>query len=551
MTSSPSRRELGIAALLSVPLALLFTWTQVLPLDGLPVLGTDYGQLVWNMWSVDRAISSFQSPLHSDIVFHPVGTSLAAHVLTPAFFPVTAMVKLWRGWTEPVPGDPDDLLYPLIAYKVAIGLCYVAITFATYAFLRRIGSGALSALAVTIGYAFSPFNQLHAPHLNHLAVAAILPLVGRCLVSLWERPRMGPVLLVAFLFGGGPYFGELIAFAWAAFLVMGAILLARAGTRLEVSTRLRALGLQRMSLALALAAILVSPFAVAWASSGAQPMNVRQAGFWSANLAAFLVPDPVTQPWLSFMAPVHGWIGKGVGGREAFLGFVLAGSAVFGLIRFRDFWTRLCGGFALGFLVLSLGPSLKVFGSDPGIPMPYSFLMSVPPFSMGRTPVRCVLFALFFLTIPAARLLSQVERKSRRGAALVGLLAVGAGLEMWSPRSLAKPFVSPLDLTRLVPGEVCNIPLTTLDGFAVLLQTQHRRKIVTGLVSRRSQALADHVNGLGDLLDHRPERFAATLLSWGVTNVILEPGAPDGLEISLPKLGLNVIDLRRSEGRVQ
>ena len=41
---------MGAAALLSIPLALLFTWTQVLPLDGIPALGTDYGQLVWNVW---------------------------------------------------------------------------------------------------------------------------------------------------------------------------------------------------------------------------------------------------------------------------------------------------------------------------------------------------------------------------------------------------------------------------------------------------------------------------------------------------------------------
>ncbi len=549
MTPPPSGRELGAAAILAVPLALLFTWTQVFPLDAIPVLGTDYGQLVWNMWSVDRALSSGMSPLHSDIVFHPVGTSLAAHVLTPGFFPVTAAVKLWRRASGA--GGSEDLLYPLIAYKAAIGLCYVAIAFLAYAFLRRIGAGVAASIAITIAYAFSPFNQLHAPHLNHLAVAAILPLAGWCLVSLWERPRMGPVLLVAFLFGGGPYFGELIAFAWVAFLVIGAILLARPGTRAELLGRLRQIGGRRIGLALALAVLLVSPFAFAWVQGGAQPMNPRQAWFWSANLAAFVTPDPHTQPWLSFLAPLDARISKGVGGHEAFLGFVLLGSAVLGLVRIRDFWTRLCGLMAFAFLVLSLGPSLKVFGSDLGIAMPYSFLMSVPPFSMGRTPVRCVLFALFFLTVPAVRVLSRVERKSVAGVAFVALVAVGAGLEMWSPRPLAKRFVSPLDLSRLVPGDVCNIPLTTLDGFAVLLQTQHRRKIVTGLVSRRSQALADHVNGLGDLLDHQPGKFASTLLSWGVTNVILEPGAPDGLEISLPKLGLNVIDLRRSEGRVQ
>lgn len=551
MIPSPSRGELGIAAALAVPLALLFTWTQVLPLDGIPVLGTDYGQLVWNMWSVDRAVSSFESPLHSDMVFHPIGTSLAAHVLTPAFFPVTAAVRLARGlfgYADPL---GDDLLYPLIAYKVAIGLCYVALAFSIYAFLRRLGAAVLAAFAITIGYAFSPFTQLHAPHLNHLAVAAILPLSGWMLISLWERPRFGPAVALGLLFGAGPYFGELIVFVWVAFLALGAILLLRAPTRVQVATRLRSLGVLPVALSLGLAMLLVSPFALAWVQGGAQPMNARQAWFWSANLAAFVAPDPANQPLLSFLAPLHRMIGKGVGGREAFLGFVLLGSAIFGLIRIKDFWTRLCGLFALGFLILSLGPSLKFLDTDLGVPMPYSFLMSVPPFSMGRTPVRCVLFALFFLTIPAARFLSRIERRGNWGRSVVGILALCAGLEMWSPRPLAKSFVSPLDLAQLVPGGVCNIPLTTLDGFAVLLQTQHRRKIVTGLVSRRSEAVADHINGLGDLLDHQPEAFAATLLSWGVTNVILEPGAPDGLEVTLPPLGLNVIDLRRSEGRIQ
>ena len=538
-----SRPELGAAALLCAPLALFFTWTQVFPLDGIPVQGTDYGQLVWNMWSVERSVSSLRSPLGSDIVFHPIGTSLAAHVLTPAFFPLTMAVKWIRG--------SEDLLYPMIAYKIAIGLCYAVLALATYLFLRRIGAGRASSLAITVAYAFSPFNQLHAPHLNHLSVAAILPLVGLCLVSLWERPRLGPVLAVAVLFGGGPYFGELVVFAWVAFLAIGAILLVRTATRAEVATRLAALGPVRIAAAFVLAALLVSPFVLAWVSGGAQPMNVRQAGFWSANLAAFVVPDPSVQPWLSGLAPLHRRITKGVGGHEAFLGYVLLGAAICGLWRIRDFWTRLCGGFALGFLILSLGPTLKVFGSETGIPMPYSFLMSIPPFSMGRTPVRCVLFALFFLTVPAARFLSRIEARGPRGRLIVAGLALVAGFEMWSPRPLAKPFVSPLDLKQLVPGYVCNIPLTTLDGFAVLLQTQHRRKMVTGLISRRSQAVADHINGLGELLDHQPEKFAHTLLSWGVTNVILEPGAPDGLETLLPPLGLNVIDLRGSEGRVQ
>ena len=250
MNPAPSHRELGLAAILSVPLALFFAWTQVFPLDGIPSLGTDYGQLVWNMWSVERAVSSFHSPLSTDLMFHPVGTSLAAHVLIPAFFPVTAVMKAVRG--------RDDLLYPLMAYKIAIGLCYTAITCATYGFLRRIGAGVIAAIAVTISYAFSAFNQLHAPHLNHLSVAAILPLSGWALVSGWERPRLGPIMVVAVLLGGGPYFGELVAFAWASFLLIGVVLISRARTRAEVGSRLTALGGPTLGVAILLALLLVS-----------------------------------------------------------------------------------------------------------------------------------------------------------------------------------------------------------------------------------------------------------------------------------------------------
>ena len=542
MSRAAPRSELLLAALVAIPLSLAFTWTQVFPLDGVPVMGTDYGQLVWNMWIVDRAISNGSSPLSTDMIFHPTGTSLAAHVLTPAFFPVTMIVKAVRG--------ADDLLYPMIAYKIAIALCYIAIAFATYAFLRRIGAGIGASIAVTIAYSFSAFNLLHAPHLNHLAVAAILPLSGWALMSAWQAPRLAPVLAIGFLFGAGPYFGELVAFVWVAFLALGAMVLLTRDRRAQSIERMRTLGGTRIGLSLVVAIVLVSPFALAWIRGGAAPMNARQAGFWSANLAAFVTPDPATQPFLAFLAPLHRMISKGVGGREAFLGFTLMICAAGGVLRIRDFWNRVCVLLALAFLVLSLGPTLKILGTETGVPMPYSFLMSIPPFSMGRTPVRCVLFVLFFLSIPAARFLGAIEARGRLGVIATVLAALAASAEMWSPRPLAPKFESPLDLKALVPGDVCNLPLTTLDGFAALLQTQHRRRIVTGVISRRSEAVAKHINDLGDLLDREPEKFASTLLSWGVTNVILEPGAPDVAPLLRP-LGLNVIDLRGSAGRVQ
>lgn len=545
-------RNETLGAFAAIAVATLFTWTQVFPLDGLMEMGTDYGQMAWNMWAVDREISAGRSPLHTDAMFHPAGTSLAAHVLVPGYWPVTALVKLWRGST--------DLLYPIYAYKIAIWLAYGVIVWATWRFLRATSASRLAAATGTLGYAFCSFNQFHAPHLNHLATAALLPLLGSAIVSLWAKGSRRSFIWVALLLGTGPYFGELVIFAWVSLALFFALSLLNASTRETLRSffaarRAYALG------AIMVFIVTVVPFVRAWTQSRAESMPSRQAWFWSANVAGLVIPDPQFQPALAAIVdatlPGHptraanSQITKGVGGREVFLGFSVILGTLLACGICRDFWTRTSLGVGVFFLVLSLGPSLKVLDRDYGVPLLYQALAVVPPFSMGRTPVRCVLFAIFFFSIAATRAWSQLENRGRLGRA-VSVAAFGiAFLGAWSPHKRASSFESPLDLSKLVPGAVCNIPLSTVDGFAVLLQTQHRRPIVTGLVSRRSRAQADEINRLGDLLDNNPPAFAADLIARGAPNVILGPGAPDHLIDILPALGLNVIDLRQSRGKLQ
>lgn len=515
-------------------------------------MGTDYGQFAWNLWAVDEAISSLRWPLRTDLMFHPQGSSLAAHVLTPGFWPWTAAVKALLG--------ADDRSFPIVAYRSAIGLLYALIVFGTWCALRRMGAAPLAAVAGTLSYAFCSFNQFHAPHLNHLSTAALLPFAAWALVSFHERPRAGPLSALAVLLGTGPYFGELSVFAWASF---GAVACAALARRRDRATVPAAWPPPRAFVAAGfLFAACLAPFVLEWTRGEAEPMPSRQAWFWSTNIAGLFVPDPVYQPGVVAALDAVGLgdaartanarITKGIGGREVFLGYAVVAGVLIALASpRRRFWTVMSIALGAAFLLLSLGPALKIFGWDGDAPMPYRWLALIPPFSMGRTPVRCVLFAIFFFTIAATHGWSDVERRGIRGRVAAALAVVVAAAGTWSPRVPAKPFVSPLDLAQLVPGEVCNIPLSTLDGFAVLLQTQHRRKIVTGLVSRRSAAQARDVNALGDMLDHDPPAFARELLRRNAPNVILGPGAPRHLVEVLPPLGLNVIDLRASGGKMQ
>jgi hypothetical protein len=206
------------------------------------------------------------------------------------------------------------------------------------------------------------------------------------------------------------------------------------------------------------------------------------------------------------------------------------------------------------FLVLSLGPVLKIGGVNTEWPMPYALLMKVPPFEMGRTPVRCVLFTLFCLSILAslgfADVLSTVRRRAGRGAAVAFAALAGAwsAAEVYLPGSAPPPYAVPIELRQLEPGPVLNLPLSVFDGSAVFLQTLHGQPIGTGFVSRRTPEQVEHVRRLDRLLEQDVSAFVGEARRLGFRNLILGPGLPDTLADRLREQPIRVIDLRAHPG---
>jgi hypothetical protein len=297
--------------------------------------------------------------------------------------------------------------------------------------------------------------------------------------------------------------------------------------------------------------LIVAPFAANWALDSGKAPNPRQAANWSANLAAFVVPRPDTTPL--YGTAFAGWnaaISKGIAGQEVFLGFPLLALAAVGLARRPRGWTAVAGCLAAFFALLSLGPLLKIGGANTGWPMPYALLMKVPPFDMGRTPVRCVLLTVFALTFPAAEGLAWAREKARArggpiaaGALVLGFLAWTAA-EVYSPGPRTRPYTPPPALGRLVDGPVVNIPLSVFDGRAVFLQTFHGHPLATGFVSRRTPAQLAHVRTLDLLLSLDPAAFLRHLDRLGVRNIILGPGTPAATAAALSQGPINVVDLR-------
>jgi hypothetical protein len=524
----------------SVLVSLLLLRNHVLPLGAIPQPGGDYGLMAWNLWVVNESITHGRSPLRTDLIYHPIGASLARHTLVAGLFPLTfATQQLAR----------HDPRYPLYAYRVSILACFTLALGLTYLALRRLGAPPLASAAPALQYAFSPFARLHIPHLNHLAAAFLLPLVTLALLRLWRQPRPLAAAAVGLVLAAAVYFSELTAFLYLALLLAVVWAVVVPSARAALLARARALGLFGAACGLAAFAAAFAPFAAGWASDEGRAPRARQAANWSANAAGFVIPDPVQTPvYRGPFAAASAWASAGIGGREVFLGFPMIVFAGIGLARSRLETKGLFAFLALVFLVLSLGPLLKVGPATTSVSLPYAWLMAVPPFEFGRTPVRCVLFALFALAPLAACGLAWASPSVGRFGPLLAVAALLCSLaEAWGPAPPAPSYHPPAALAQLVPGPVVNVPISVFDGAAVLLQIFHGHPIATGFVSRRTPAQLGYVRSLDLLLNRDPAAFVAYVRSIGFSNVILGPGTPRELAQALAAQPINVVDVRRGD----
>ena len=515
---------------------------HVIPLGGIVEPGGDYGLMVWNLWFVNRAVTHGENPYFTPLVYHPLGARLVKHTLVPGFWPVTFLADLVSG---------EDPLYPLYAYRLCILLSFTLALALTYAVLRRLGFPRGVACVPAVGYAFCDFNILHVPHLNHVSAAFLLPLAVLAILRLFEQPRATRAMAAAFVLAVGVYFTELIVFIWIAALLALALAAAMPSTRAAVRRVAADLGSRGAAAALLTFALTLAPFAWNWALDAGKAPNPRQASNWSANLAAFVVPRPDATPL--YGDAFAGWnaaVSKGIGGQEVFLGFPLLLLAAVGVARRPTGWTAIAACLAVFFAVLSLGPTLKVGSVNTEWPMPYALLMKVPPFDMGRTPVRCVLLAVFALAFPAAVGLAWARDRARArwgtaaGHALLGAVVAWTVAEVYSPAPRTRTYTPPPALRDLVPGPVVNVPLSVFDGRAVFLQAFHGQPIVTGFVSRRTPAQLAHVRSLDVLLNEDPAAFLRHLERIGARNVILGPGTPPDTAQALLGGPMNVVDVR-------
>jgi hypothetical protein len=185
--------------------------------------------------------------------------------------------------------------------------------------------------------------------------------------------------------------------------------------------------------------------------------------------------------------------------------------------------------------------------------MPYAWLMKLPPFDLGRTPVRLAMVGIFLLTIVAAAGITWTQRAltSRLGkgwtAAIMLLVSAWVVAEAYAPLPRQPSFQPPAELARMANGPVLNLPASRFDGYAALLQVFHHQPIATGYISRFSDQQIRHVENLARLVDTGGPEMCAELGKMGIRNIILNPVSVIEAPYDLSECRLNVIDLRRKD----
>jgi hypothetical protein len=516
---------------------------EVLPLGAVRAsdLGSDYGLLTWNLWSTTEAARHGESLYRTRLLFHPLGANLASHTLGPGFVPIGLAVRLVLG------GRAD---YPLYAHRLAILACFWLGMLLAFAALRALGADAASSLAAAAGWAFAAVWAPFVANQTLVAAGFLVPAVTLAVATLVRRPSISRAALVAVIVGCGPYFSEYFgAFVPLALGTAAAALVASAEGRRALGRILAALRARGLAVVAAAGVLAALPMLHAWSQGSGRPPKEHQLVVGGANLAGFFVPDPGWTP-VYRCAAAERLRARVTRGSAPFLGFATLALSAVGAFATRGSLRRVLLAVAAVFLVLSLGPVLRVLGTNTGVPLPYALLARVPPFTMARAPARLAAFAVWALVCLAALGLTALRaRASRRFGRTAGLAVAGLAMAVWMVEGHAagEPPVRvtpPPGLASLPPGAVVDLPLSVNDGMAMFLQIYHGRPIVTGYVSRETREQYEHVAQLQALLDADPVRFAGEVRRFGVRTAILHPGASDAEAEVLAASGLHVVDLR-------
>jgi hypothetical protein len=462
----------------------------------------DKFQFIWNFWWVKHSILDLHKfPFFCNLQYYPTGVSLALHDMT----------YFWSILSVPF----QFFLDPALILNLFLFLCFPLNGMAFYHMAKEITKEHRGALAGSLIFAFCPYliGRFHVCHIQYLSVFFI-PLF---LLELWrysQYPSLVNLIKASIYFFLTSlisyYYGAALSLILISFFIYQAICLKN---KSSYPGRLIKLSFNIL-ITFSLIIILMSPFMVPALiqinrgdyQSAKEPFNSIEDN--SGDLVSYFIPDTTLASWKGWSLSKSGerWMSRfnaSISGNileksvyPGLISLISIGMAIFFKAFREKAWPWLL--LALSFWIISLGPTLFVFGKPylKGL-LPYSIFRIIPIFNIMRAPTR---FA-FFITLGGGMLvalgISQLRKNfSLRSYRILTVIITAVILVEFLP---TPTYLTPNNIfisnfyyyLQKDPDEfsILNIPVdffgaTGGGDIYVYAQTIHEKPIIGGYVSR-------------------------------------------------------------------
>jgi hypothetical protein len=485
-----------------VLLTLLFTYPLAAHLNEMVVgLAVDAESHLWSYWWMRKALLELHTnPFTTTWLYYPEGASLYFY----AYNVVHALLSL-----------PLQHRFGLVvAYNLTELLGFFLAAWSTYWLARDVTGSRVASFLAGVAFAFAPTQFFHfnagQPNLHGVE---FIPLYVLC-VRRWldfGHPRwlLGAAIALALNSFSDWQFAVYLQLLTG--VVLLAVLLAHLSGRWWETLRSlawRVASLQVLYFA-AVAAVAVPMYLELQGPDPYMIRSRRDTIYHSPDVLAFFIPNPEHPLW-------GGWAWQqfeqlktpGITVTFVSLSYVALSLAVLGVWhRWQQsrFWV-FCGA---GFLVLSLGPQLRLLGEVTTVPLPYEILFQFSVLRVTRAPARYIIITLLCLAVLAAigfQVLQQrVSGKIPRGTGRAGgrwlfvvVLAALCFELLPIPVCAAPPAEAPTFLSDgTVQGALMEMPDPSNRG--MYYATVHERPVLYGELSRD--------NPPGPILDYLRHRI--------------------------------------------
>lgn len=480
------RNSVEIMAFMAYTISsIIFTYPVAFSTNEIPGLGDVY-QFLWIFWWFKIALLNFTNPYYTDIIYYPIGASLAFTELTP----FNSVISI-----------PLQLAFGLInAYKILWIFSFIASGYGTFLLVKYLTENTKAAFISGVIFMFCPYHFAHALGHMNLTTTEWIPFYVLFLIKTLNEPQKLNAIYASFFL----FLSAMSSSYYLIFLASFTLLYYFYYLALDKKASIRD-AIISASIILILFGSVISPFVFLMLVELLRSNYMYNGGYieYSADLLGFFIPsllhpifkDYVSQIYLSFTGNVAEY--------TVFAGYsvILLSLIAFFKVRTKDvrFWMLSTATFFL----LSLGPILHIKGvfSTPYegynlvVALPYAILAQIPIFSIARVPSRWDVMVMLSLAILAGYGLNYVFSICRNKTSgkfdntdilfiIIFLLIVFEFLAVPFPMSsTGTPAFYEQLANETIDYAIIEVPLIG-NAEAMYYQTKHNKKMIGGYTSR-------------------------------------------------------------------